>query len=183
MDEQLVVGDIYNERLLDYLLLYHTIEPFYWTHWGQHFHMWFHMYFPEPKLHNHISIKSSMKIVLRSQIDNKSSLYIMILLWLWEKLQNDWTTETDVMDKQNFARVEFKMSFGWISYITRHPWCWSGAPDLFQHQFQMAEHHIFRINKTIGTVPSIFLYFHLSNFKLLMIKHFMGTFYNITNYI
>ena len=36
------------------------------------------------------------------------------------KCQNDWTTETDVIDEQDFARFEFKMSFARISYITQH---------------------------------------------------------------
>ena len=34
---------------------------------------------------------------------------------------NDWTTETDVMDERDFRRFEFKMSFGWISYIVHSP--------------------------------------------------------------
>ena len=38
---------------------------------------------------------------------------------LCAKFQNDWTTETDVMDEQNFARFEFKMSFGALPWITR----------------------------------------------------------------
>ena len=36
---------------------------------------------------------------------------------LCAKFQNDLTTEMDVMDERDFARFEFKMSFGWISYI------------------------------------------------------------------
>ena len=36
------------------------------------------------------------------------------------KVQNDWATETNVMDEQDFASFEFKMSFGLISYIAQH---------------------------------------------------------------
>ena len=40
---------------------------------------------------------------------------------LCAKFQNDdWITETDVMEERDFARFEFKMSFGRISYIA-HP--------------------------------------------------------------
>ena len=40
---------------------------------------------------------------------------------LCAKFQADWTIETDVMDERDFARFEFKMSFGRISYITQYP--------------------------------------------------------------
>ena len=32
------------------------------------------------------------------------------------KFQTDWTIETDAMDEPDFARFEFKMNFGRISY-------------------------------------------------------------------
>ena len=35
-------------------------------------------------------------------------------------MQN-WTTDTDVMDEQNFVRFKFKMSFGEITYIATDP--------------------------------------------------------------
>ena len=35
--------------------------------------------------------------------------------------QTDWTIESDVVDERNFARFEFKISFGRISYIAQHP--------------------------------------------------------------
>ena len=35
------------------------------------------------------------------------------------KFQNDWTTETDVWDERDFARFEFKLRFGRLSYITQ----------------------------------------------------------------
>ena len=35
------------------------------------------------------------------------------------KFQTDWTIETDVMDERDFARIEFKMGFGRISYIAQ----------------------------------------------------------------
>ena len=37
------------------------------------------------------------------------------------KLQNDSTFDTDVMDQRDFARFEFKMRFGRISYIAQDP--------------------------------------------------------------
>ena len=40
---------------------------------------------------------------------------------LCAKLQNIWTIGTTVMDKRNFARFQFKMSFGRISYTAQHP--------------------------------------------------------------
>ena len=40
---------------------------------------------------------------------------------LCAKFQNDWMIETDGMDERDFTRFEFKMSFGWISYIAQHP--------------------------------------------------------------
>ena len=43
-----------------------------------------------------------------------------ITAMLFEKLQNDWTTGADVMNGGDFARFEFKMSFGRISYIAQH---------------------------------------------------------------
>ena len=36
------------------------------------------------------------------------------------KCQNDWTIETVVMDERDFARFQFKMSFGRISYIAQY---------------------------------------------------------------
>ena len=36
---------------------------------------------------------------------------------LCAKFQTEWTIEMGVVDKQDFARFEFKMSFGQISYI------------------------------------------------------------------
>ena len=41
---------------------------------------------------------------------------------LCAKFQNDWAAETDAMDERDFARFDFKMSFGRISYITQYPW-------------------------------------------------------------
>ena len=38
------------------------------------------------------------------------------------KLQSDWATETNVMDERDFTKFEFKMRFGWISYIAQHTW-------------------------------------------------------------
>ena len=35
-----------------------------------------------------------------------------------QKFQSDWTTETDVMNEREFARFEFKMGFGQVSYVT-----------------------------------------------------------------
>ena len=48
---------------------------------------------------------------------------------LCTKFRNDWTAETDVVEKQDFARFEFKMNLGQISYVAQHPWyfvvhCW-----------------------------------------------------------
>ena len=40
---------------------------------------------------------------------------------LCTKFQNDWTTETGVMEERNFAGFEFEMSLGWISYICTTP--------------------------------------------------------------
>ena len=40
---------------------------------------------------------------------------------LCAKFQNDLTTETGVMDERDFARFEFKMRFGRISYIVPGP--------------------------------------------------------------
>ena len=34
------------------------------------------------------------------------------------KFQSDWTTETGIMHERDFARFEFKMNFGRISYCT-----------------------------------------------------------------
>ena len=39
----------------------------------------------------------------------------------YSKFQNDWTIETEVIDDWDFARFEFKMGFGRISYIEQHP--------------------------------------------------------------
>ena len=44
-----------------------------------------------------------------------------ITAMLCAKFQTDWTIETDVMDGQVFARFEFKMSLGRISYIAQYP--------------------------------------------------------------
>ena len=38
------------------------------------------------------------------------------------KSRNDGTTETDVMDDRDFARIEFKLLFGQMSYIAQGPW-------------------------------------------------------------
>ena len=46
---------------------------------------------------------------------------------LCAKFQNAWIIETDVRDEHDFARFEFKMSFGWISYIAQHPWILPGS--------------------------------------------------------
>ena len=37
---------------------------------------------------------------------------------LCAKFQNDWTIARDIIDERVFARFEFKMSFGRISYMT-----------------------------------------------------------------
>ena len=42
---------------------------------------------------------------------------------LCAKFQNDWTTKRDAMDKRDFARLEFKMRFGRLSYIEQGPRC------------------------------------------------------------
>ena len=36
---------------------------------------------------------------------------------LCAKFQNDWGTEMDVMDEQDFVRFDFEMSFRGLSYI------------------------------------------------------------------
>ena len=41
---------------------------------------------------------------------------------LCENFQTDWTNKTGVTDKRDFARFEFKMSFGRISYISTASW-------------------------------------------------------------
>ena len=41
---------------------------------------------------------------------------------LYAIFQSDWTTETDVMNEQNFMRFKFKVSSGRKSYISQHPW-------------------------------------------------------------
>ena len=41
---------------------------------------------------------------------------------LCAKFQTDWTIETDVTDERDFARFEFKMRFGRISYIAQYLW-------------------------------------------------------------
>ena len=43
-----------------------------------------------------------------------------ITAMLCAKFQNDWTTETNVMDERGFARFEFKTSFWQISHIAVH---------------------------------------------------------------
>ena len=43
---------------------------------------------------------------------------------LFAKFQKEWTTETNVMGERDFARFEFKMSFGRISYIAQDPSSW-----------------------------------------------------------
>ena len=34
-------------------------------------------------------------------------------------VQNDWVTDKQVMGKRDYTRIEFKMSFGRISYIAQ----------------------------------------------------------------
>ena len=78
---------------------------------------------------------SSLKRILTSNL-TKSRLLItyysvtqsflicaqsMAVSLLWARLQNDWTTETDVMDEKDFARFDFKMSFGRISFTAQPP--------------------------------------------------------------
>ena len=41
---------------------------------------------------------------------------------LCAKFENDWTFKKNVMDKQDLARFEFKMSFWRIFYIAQRPW-------------------------------------------------------------
>ena len=43
-----------------------------------------------------------------------------IIAVLCAKFQTDWTIEMDVMEERVFARFEFKMSFGRISYIEQY---------------------------------------------------------------
>ena len=38
------------------------------------------------------------------------------------KFETDCTIVTDVMDERDFARFEFKMSFGRLSYIAQYLW-------------------------------------------------------------
>ena len=38
------------------------------------------------------------------------------------KFHSDWIPQMDVMDERSFARFEYMMSFGRISYIAQHPW-------------------------------------------------------------
>ena len=73
---------------------------------------------------------------------------------LYTKLQIDWTSTTDVMDERDFARFEFKMSFGRISDIAQHPWF--GSNILMQPVFQnfltsscvlqhLSVHHVYTV--------------------------------------
>ena len=63
----------------------------------------------------------SQQIVLKFCIEHGS-----ITAMLCVKCQNDLTSEIDVMDKRDFVRFEFKMSFGRISYmyILQQPTDW-----------------------------------------------------------
>ena len=45
---------------------------------------------------------------------------VMITVMLCVKFQNDWMIEKEIVGKRDFARFEFKMSFGRISYIAQH---------------------------------------------------------------
>ena len=45
--------------------------------------------------------------------------YGSITVVLCAKLWKDWTTKTDVTDERDYEKVEFKMSFGRMSYIAQ----------------------------------------------------------------
>ena len=73
---------------------------------------------------------------------------------LYAKFQNDWTSETNVLDERDFARFEFKTYFGPISYriyrtgmawcscctsheiFTRFKFCYDCATSDYTHIFQ-----------------------------------------------
>ena len=49
---------------------------------------------------------------------NFSAMHGSITAVLSAKFQNDWSIERAIIDERVFARFEFKMSFGRISYMT-----------------------------------------------------------------
>ena len=62
------------------------------------------------------NIRFNNPIVLKFCTEHGS--YTVVLC---TKFQDDWIIETDVMDKRDFARSEFKMIFGRIYYIAHNP--------------------------------------------------------------
>ena len=68
-----------------------------------------------------ISIRNSSQTQISFADNSCLSWTISITAVLCAKLQTHWTIETYVMDKRDFIRFEFKMSFGRISYIAEHP--------------------------------------------------------------
>ena len=69
----------------------------------------------------HLKIKSRKTSLIHNiHVDNPIVLCV--------KFQNVWTTETDVMDERDFARYEFKITFGRISLIAQHHSCISVWP-------------------------------------------------------
>ena len=62
------------------------------------------------------NIRFNNPIVLKFCTEHGS--YTVVLC---TKFQDDWIIETDVMDKRDFARSEFKMIFGRMYYIAHNP--------------------------------------------------------------
>ena len=61
-------------------------------------------------------VKSRLRITYFSDIQSIQNFVqstSVLLLCSVQKCQYDWTIETDFMDKRDFARLEFKMSFGY----------------------------------------------------------------------
>ena len=77
---------------------------------------------PDPS-ETHLKLKPRSLITYLSVIWSflnliKSSYHVV----LCAKFQNDWIIETAVTYERDFARFQFRMSFGRISYIAQHPW-------------------------------------------------------------
>ena len=73
----------------------------------------------------HLKLKSCKILFVHNIHFNNPIILQFCTILLSAKLQNDWTTKTDVMDKWDFVRFKFKMTLGWIPYITQHPWALS----------------------------------------------------------
>ena len=69
----------------------------------------------------HLKLKSRLPIT-HALVDRFCTEHGSITAMLYAIFHTDWTIGTDVMEERDFARFEFKMSFGRISYIAQYTW-------------------------------------------------------------